>query len=212
MTRLEGRQMLLGLQPLVPSAEFDVGPSTDASLGTADGGDAGIVTPVGTFCYARPIGSDGKLWFGFGVGGLAGGAFEFNDDWIGRYYLTELEFSALAAAGSLGYRLNDQWSIGGGVLIGNGVLREEAAINNVLDSIPDGLLEVDDTALGIAAAGSVLYEPTDRTRRNRSPTSKGFWRMSTSPSRSRRGWSCCVLRHTRRRIGPSFRYGWSGSG
>ena len=45
MTRLEGSQLQLGLQPLVVTTEFDVGPQTTTS-GT-NGGNAGGFVPAG---------------------------------------------------------------------------------------------------------------------------------------------------------------------
>jgi long-chain fatty acid transport protein len=164
MTRLTGNQILLGVQPILASAEFQVGSSTSPGLGKEDGGDAGGLSPVATFCYARSIGGNDDLKVGIGVGGLAGGAFDFDEDWVGRYYLTELEFSAAAAAGSVGYRVSDKVSIGGSLIIGNGVFKQKAAINNVADSISDGELEIDDTVFGFAGGLGLLIEPTDRTR------------------------------------------------
>jgi long-chain fatty acid transport protein len=162
MTRLDGRQMSLGFQPLLGSAEFDGGPATSNTGG--DGGDASVPAPVVAFCYKRDLGESGKWDFGFGTGGVAGGAFEFDDDWAGRYYLTELEFNALFAGGALSYRINDRVSFGfsaGAVL---GVFNQKAQINNVLDAIPDGELEIDDDAVGFGATVGFLYEPTEKTR------------------------------------------------
>ena len=164
LTLLSGTQTLVAAQPLLSSVEFEVGAATSTALGSGDGGDAGGLVPVATLCSARSIGGNGDLKFGFGVGGLAGSAIEFDADWVGRYYLTELEFNALAVGASVGYRVNDTLSIGGGIFVGNGVYKQKAAINNLLDAIPDGELEIDDTAFGFAAGLGLLIEPTDRTR------------------------------------------------
>ena len=119
---------------MLSSVEFKVGAATSPALGSEDGGDGGGISPVVALCHTRSIGANEKLWLGFGLAGLAGAAIEFDEDWVGRYYLTELEFNALAASASVGYRLNDKLSIGGGIAVASGLFRQKAAINNLLDS------------------------------------------------------------------------------
>src|SRR5262245_4652841 len=47
MTRLEGSQLLIGLQPLIVTTEFNVGARTNIPGGGTDGGNAGGFVPSG---------------------------------------------------------------------------------------------------------------------------------------------------------------------
>lgn len=164
LPRLEGTQTLIGVQPLFVDLEFSPGGDTEAFLGRDDGGQAGGLSPLGGVCHARNIGSNENLKFGFGLGALAGSAIKFDDDWVGRYYLTELELNVVAAAASAGYRVGDRFSFGGALLLASGEFIQKAAINNVLDAIPDGELEIDDTAFSLGGRVGGLFEVSDRTR------------------------------------------------
>jgi long-chain fatty acid transport protein len=162
MTRLEGRQILAGFQPLFGTVEFEPGAGTSTSGG--DGGNAAVPAPIAALCYVRGFGEEDRLRFGLTTGGVAGGAFDFDEDWVGRYYLTELTFNVLGAGASLGYRVNDRVSIGASAGAALGILEQKARINNVLDSIPDGTLEVDDDTVAFAATVGVLIEASESTR------------------------------------------------
>ncbi|MDJ0812295.1 MAG: outer membrane protein transport protein [Woeseiaceae bacterium] len=60
--------------------------------------------------FAKPL-SD-RLSFGAALVSPYGGSSEFGNDWIGGYFTEDVELFTLQVSASLGYRLNDQWSIG----------------------------------------------------------------------------------------------------
>ena len=63
------------------------------------------------------------------------------------------------------YRVNEQFSIGGGPNIMVGYMKTTTNINNMLPpGIGDGQLEVKDTAVGVGGEFGILYEPKKGTR------------------------------------------------
>jgi long-chain fatty acid transport protein len=60
---------------------------------------------------------DHQWSYGFGFYVPFGLSSDYADDWAGRYFADETAIEVLALQGSVGYRLNDQWSIGGGLSV-----------------------------------------------------------------------------------------------
>mgnify|MGYP002065004827 CR=1 FL=1 len=135
MTRLRQSEFLAGPQLLVVDIKFD---TAQSSFGGGNGGNAGGVVPAGGLFYVHKVNRD--LALGVSAGSYLGFGFEFDDDWAGRYHVTKGEVVTLAGGPSVGYRLNDRWSIGGSVFALYGELDQRAAINNgVTDpGTPDG--------------------------------------------------------------------------
>ena len=161
MTRLKQSEFLAGPQLLVVDIKFG---TEQASFGGDNGGNAGDVVPAGGLFYVHKVNRD--LALGLSADSFLGFGFEFNDDWAGRYHVTKGEIVTAAAGPSIGYRLNERWSIGGGIFALYGELDQRAAINNAITDpgTPDGEIrfEQDDWALG--GNVGVLYEGRAGTR------------------------------------------------
>jgi long-chain fatty acid transport protein len=65
---------------------------------------------------------------------------------------------------AVAYKINEQWSIGAGVNIMYGFLKQRAAVHNILDSRPDGYFSLHDYRFGCGGVFGILYEPTCSTR------------------------------------------------
>ena len=159
MTRLEESQAMVGIQPIYGDMTFDIDAS---SFGGGDGGNSVGWVPSGGLFYVHSLSDDLKL--GFSAGSYLGLGIDFNDDWAGRYYATKNELITAFAQGSAAYRINDWLSVGAGAAFFYGELEYEAAVNNLLDSLPDGRLEFDDTDTTSAVMLGVLAEPRTDTR------------------------------------------------
>ena len=86
-----------------------------------------------------------KKWrFGFSLVGTFGGAFDFGDDFVGRYTVQEVALQGLALSPSFGYELNDTVSIGFGMSIVYTIMDMELAINQAAFGAPDGKVELND--------------------------------------------------------------------
>ncbi len=120
MMNLEGQQLSIALHVIDPSADFDNdGSSLPAALGpfggplTGEDDDGGDTAFVPNFYWVKPLNDNTS--FGFGVNTLFGLKTEYDDDWVGRYHGILSELKTLNFNPSLGYRVNDRLSIGGGV-------------------------------------------------------------------------------------------------
>jgi long-chain fatty acid transport protein len=160
MTRLEGSQLLFGLQPIVVTTEFDIGTQTTTS-GT-NGGNAGGFIPAGAIYGVYGLRPDLKL--GIAFNSYAGGALTYEGNWVGRYYGTQSELLTFNLNPVIAYRVLDWLSLGAGFSVQYASLKQELAINNVLDSLPDGLMKYNDNNFGFGGNAGVLFEIDSKTR------------------------------------------------
>jgi long-chain fatty acid transport protein len=160
MTRLEGVQLLFGLQPLLVTTEFDTGSRTTTS-GT-DGGNAGAFIPAGGLYGVYSILPELKV--GASLNSYVGGSLSYDDNWVGRYYTTEAELLTFNFNPVIAYRVLPWLSLGAGFSVQWAKLKSEAAINNALDQLPDGRLKYDDTNFGFGGNVGALFEINERAR------------------------------------------------
>jgi long-chain fatty acid transport protein len=165
MARLGDGGFQVSLIPLY----LDIGFSPDPTLTTASGaaGDASSWLPFGGFEYVRGI-SD-KVALGLAAGGYFGLALDYEDGWVGRYYVDTVQLQALTIEPAISFRASDRWSFGLGAAVHYGIFRAELAINNtpiVLPGTaqPDGKLEIDTDTWAVQANLGVLWEPSDSMR------------------------------------------------
>lgn len=116
LTRLSGRQLVAAGHVIVPGAEFSdsgssVGP-TQTELG-GDGGNAGVPALVPNLFYAMPIGE--RITFGLGISAPFGLITEYDKSWIGRFQAVKSDLQTININPSLGYKVNDAWSVGAGL-------------------------------------------------------------------------------------------------
>jgi long-chain fatty acid transport protein len=157
MTRLNTPQCLGSLQPLFLDVQFspDSQTTTSGSSGNADG-----FIPGAGFFYVHPLGD--RWRFGFSFASFFGLGVQYEDDWVGRYYVQESDFLTLSAGPTVAYKVNDWLSLGGGVGIVFAEYYSRAAVNNLSGS--DGELQFEDKDIGIGGTLSVLVEPRKDTR------------------------------------------------
>ena len=159
MTYLDGHELTVGLQPMYLDTKFDSGAGSTNTGG--DGGNAGGFIPAAGIASTFSVTDDFKL--GVSVGSFFGIGVEWNDDWVGRYFATELEFMTIAAMPSAAYRISDWLSVGVGAALVSGNLENKSKINNIIP-IGDGDMEFEDDAFGAGVFAAVLIEPRKGTR------------------------------------------------
>jgi len=160
MTRLDGTQLLFGLQPLIVTTEFDTGSQT-TTPGT-DGGNAGGFIPAGGLYGVYSILPELKV--GASLNSYVGGSLSYDDNWVGRYYTTEAELLTFNFNPVIAYRVLPWLSLGAGFSVQWAQLKSEAAINNALDGLPDGRLKYEDTNFGFGGNVGALFEINERAR------------------------------------------------
>ena len=113
MTRLEGVHMHLGTVLGITDIAFDVGPGTSAFLGDNDGGDLNTFLPLaGAFVALNPI---EKLRMGIAFTGDYGGAVDYDNNWVGRSFVTEANLMGMNFALQFAYPVTDWLSVGAGI-------------------------------------------------------------------------------------------------
>ncbi|MEA3546864.1 MAG: outer membrane protein transport protein [Thermodesulfobacteriota bacterium] len=157
MTRLERSELMVGFVGLDVNAEFDISSATHSG---GNGGDAGGFVPAGSLNYAHKLSPD--LSIGISAGSYFGLGLDYDDDWAGRYYCQEASLETFGLNPGIGYRINEQFSIGAGITIVYGKLYQEIAVNN-LDG-PDGQIKLDESDIDYGFNLGILYEPIRGTR------------------------------------------------
>lgn len=164
-------QFIAGIHFISPSAKFkDEGSSRInpliGSLGTNNGGDAGVNALVPNIYYARKLGE--RAAFGLGVNVPFGLTTEYPKDWIGRYHAIKSDMLTLNINPSFAYKLTDKLSIGVGVSAQYIKAELTSAIDQklILGSplAPDAYASMEGDDWGYGYNAGLLYEFTKDTR------------------------------------------------
>ncbi|WP_373975932.1 outer membrane protein transport protein [Chitinibacter sp. SCUT-21] len=163
LTRIDGDRVDTGLQLLFGNTSYHI---TD---GVASGDDPGNVLqpfPGGSLFYSHSVNE--RLKIGLGFWGNFGLALHYGD-WAGSALVKDATQLALTIQPTIAYRLNDQWSIGGGIGINYGyfALNRSTARGEALENDHDwepnlrvGLLFEPNTAtrFGLNYASQAKYD------------------------------------------------------
>ncbi len=182
MTRLKKSELLVGVQPLYMHMEFS--PDSNTTPSGSDG-DASTWLPAGGLYYVHNLMP--KLKIGVSTVGYFGLGLEYENDWVGRYYVQEVKLQALGVQPALAYRATDWLSLGIGVVALYGVLEEKAAVNNIGPNQPDGKLKIEDSDWTYQVNLGVLVEPRKGTRFGLTYLSEGDLKFKDKPNFSNLG-------------------------
>jgi long-chain fatty acid transport protein len=160
MARIPNTQLVAIASVGYVASEFKVKPGTTVSGGDPED-DSGLVL-IPSLYFSKPLGE--KWHVGFSLNIPTGFGSDYGDTWAGRYLATEsslifVNFSPVAA-----YRINDRFSLGGGLNIIYTYFKSEAAINNVLDGLSDGKVEFEGDGLSLGFNLGGLFELSSKTR------------------------------------------------
>jgi len=160
MSRLDGAQLQSGLQALYGSVSFTPGNGTSPGLGTESGGNGVGWLPGASLFVVAPIGE--KLRVGLGTFSYFGLATDYNDNWVGRYYVQESALLGMSLMPSASYQITDWLSIGAGLNAMYGYLDTQMAVNNIIG--PDGQMSLTDKTWGFGANVGLLFQLSQKTR------------------------------------------------
>jgi long-chain fatty acid transport protein len=158
MTRLDRSQVEGGFMGLYVDAKFDV---KNAAHGDNGGGNAGYFSPAATLYYVHSVSPDLKL--GLGVGSYFGLGVSYSNEWAGKYYVQSASFTTMAVNPTIGCKITDWLSVGGGVSVVQGQLSERVAVNTLLEP-GDGRLKYDASDVGYGYNLGALFELSPKTR------------------------------------------------
>ncbi len=160
MTRLAGSQLLVGGQLLYGSVELDPNSATTTSGGT--GGNAVGLLPGASLFYTYQISP--KVAFGIGTFSNFGLGLDYDDDWVGRYYIQQGTLIGVSVMPAIAFKLSESVSLGIAANAMYGIVADEVAIRNLNPSLADGKLELEDTSWGFGGNLGLLWEPSAATR------------------------------------------------
>jgi len=159
MTLLPKSQLLVGVQPIYGRLQFH--PDSANKVAGTDGGNALIPLPGGSFFFVYGV-SD-RLKVGFGTFAYFGGVTEFNLNWAGRFHLQGAVLLGDTFMPAVAYRINDWLSVGAGLNIMLGFLKEKVGILNITSPI-NGQARYKDITAGVGGDIGILLQPTEKTR------------------------------------------------
>lgn len=111
-----GKQVTMAGHIILPSFKFtDQGATVPGILGSGNGGDGGHLAVIPNGFFTMDI--NPRLRFGFAVNVPFGLATEYNTGWVGQTVGIESAIKSINLNPSLGYKINDTVSIGGGVSV-----------------------------------------------------------------------------------------------
>jgi len=118
MMSLKEDQLVVAAHIISPESSFkNNGSSAAALLGSpplaGDEDDGGFNAFVPNLYWVKVIDED--MNFGLGVNSPFGLATKYKDDWVGRYHAVTSDLKIINFNPSLGYRVNDKLSVGGGL-------------------------------------------------------------------------------------------------
>lgn len=111
MTRLDSPEFLFSVMPFL--LDFQFNPNAATTTPGSDGGNQGGWFPAGSLFLAFPINE--RVAMGLSITSPAGLGLNPDDNWVGRNWMTEILMLTLNIEPSIGVRLSDHWSIGGGL-------------------------------------------------------------------------------------------------
>lgn len=199
MTLLERNQLVTGILAILPKAEFDV---DYASYGGGGGGDAGYLTPASTLAYVHGV--NDRLKLGVSLGSFFGLGIDYGDQWSGRYYVQDGDFLTAGINPSIGYRVTDWLSVGGGFSMVLGKMYNKVAVNRLLPGRSDGRLEYEDTDLGYGFNLGILLELSKKTRFGLTYRSEVELDFSDKPDLDNEGWLLDALLNLRNQSGRTL--------
>jgi long-chain fatty acid transport protein len=160
MSRVDGPQFQGGVQALYGSLKFSPDANTSPRLGTGDGGNGVGWVPGASLFVTMPVAD--KWDVGLGVFSYFGGAFDYGDSWVGRYYAEKATLIGVSVMPAVSYHVTDWLAIGSGLNAMYGYLNTSLAVNNLIG--PDGQMTLKDHAWGFGADVGVLIQVGEQTR------------------------------------------------
>ena len=142
MTGLTSDAFVGGAQLLLPNNRFD---SSAAEAGGSDGGNAGVVAAIpGLFLAKVP---SERLRLGLSVSAPIGAGLDFGKNFVGRYGGYKAQLAGIAFSGSVGYKVTDKLSLGGGISALYTSLDQSFALRQPLAGI-DGKVKIEKPMTG----------------------------------------------------------------
>ncbi len=160
MSRINESQLQSGLQLTYGNVNFTRNANTSAFLGNNNSGNAIGALPGASLFVVLPA-SD-KFAVGFGTFSYFGLAANYDDNWVGRYYIQKGTMIGMSFMPAASYKANDWLSVGVALNAMYGYMDSQTAVRTV--SSGDGQMTLHDSKWGFGGNVGFLFEPSQRTR------------------------------------------------
>lgn len=138
--------------------------------GCIEGGSAGGFLGGASMFYVKPI--NDKWTWGMSFSAVSGGATDYDDDWVGRFDMTEMNLAIVALSPSVSYQVNDWLSLGLATEFIYGQVSLDLALPEIpagiIDALPDGYdeskLSLEDNDTLVSYSLSAAIKLSDKTR------------------------------------------------
>lgn len=187
MAHIFDTELQLGTQLISTKTRFRADPANTFS--GSNGSDAGTLM-AGLGVFGVNSFSD-NLTMGFSLTSPYAGVVQYNDGWVGRYFIQSAQLTTLDANLALAYKINECWSFGLGAFVEYAKLYERTAIPSLLGA-PEGQADLRLHSYRPGVILGVLFTPCGESTRigisYRSPVRhkpKGdasFLRLARSPA------------------------------
>lgn len=161
MTQLDSTQYMLGGQMLLPFTHFSRRVNQTTISGD-NGGDAGSLIPGVSLFYVYHVSS--KFRAGISLTSPYGGSLSYNNGWVGRYVVQNMQFFTIDINPALAYEINQQFSVGLGATVEYANLHETVALPTALSPLLDGQANIKVSNYKPGVNFGIFYKPTDSTK------------------------------------------------
>ncbi len=135
----------------------------------AGGKEYGLLGGASMF-YTTPI--DEKWAWGLSFSAASGGITDRDDDWVGRFDMTDVDLAVVALASSISYKVNDWLSVGVSAEFMYGFINLELKLPSIepgtVPALPDGYgessVELEDTTTEVSYSLSATVKVSEQTR------------------------------------------------
>lgn len=165
MSLLDGPQLQAGAQMLYGDVRFTQNSGQSRPFqGNNNGGNAVGAMPAASFFYSQKL--NDRVAVGFGSFSYFGLAENYNDNWVGRYYVQKGVLLGMSLMPGASVKINDWLSVGGSLNAMYGYLDTKVAIRTGLDPrlSPDGQMQLKDEEWGFGGVAGVIITPREGTR------------------------------------------------
>jgi long-chain fatty acid transport protein len=158
MSRFDKPETLLSGTLLYLKANFNE--NEDNTISAGSGGPTELV-PLASGAYIRPL--NDKWTFGVSAHNYFGLLLNWGSRWSGRYVVNQAILIAPQLQPTLSYKLNDAWSVGAGLALTLGYLKDKKSVAT-LGPAGDKKFKYRDQDFAVQPNLGVMFEPSDKTR------------------------------------------------
>jgi long-chain fatty acid transport protein len=142
--------------------QFTPDAGTSPRLGNNGGGNAIGALPGLSAFFVQPLSE--RVSIGFGTFSNFGLAEQYDDNWVGRYYVQRSALLGVSLMPSVSFKATDWLSLGVGLNAMAGYLNTEVAVDNAERILGDGQMKLKDYDIGFGANVGLIFRPCESTR------------------------------------------------